>query len=139
MFQRKNLLNKLTTRRQFYSSKMEELEHALVFLSRVRLLAAECDAMDGTIDDQDIAITVLCGLPKVYEHLIVAIDGATDDSSLSLNFVKSHLLQEEQRIFYLGDVKPSSDSALMLKKYTGQDWEKTHCDHCNKQGHDEQR
>jgi len=57
---------------------------------------------------------VLCGLPEKCEHLIVAIDAATDDDKLTLGFVKSRLLQKEQCISDRGDdVKPKVNFALV--------------------------
>ena len=132
LFQRKTLLNKLACRRKFYSAKMSDGEKAITFISRVRQLAADCRAMGVAIDDQEIAMTVLCGLPQKYEHLIVAIDAAANDDTLSLDFVKSRLLQEEQRILDRGDYKPSQDAALVNTRRPPT------CYFCGKKGHIEQ-
>lgn len=95
---------------------MENSEKVKSLHSRVRQLAAECKAMDVIIDYQDVAMTVLCGLLPKYEHLIVAIDAVVDDENLTIDFVKSLLLQEERRIAECEDVKPSVDSALINKQ-----------------------
>lgn len=140
LFQRKTLLNKLTTRRRFYSAQMGESEKAMGFIARVRQLAADCKAMDVTVDDQEIAMTVLCGLPQKYEHLIFAIDAATDDKSLTLDYVKSRLLQEEQRMVDRIDVKPARDAALVNERTSergGRDVPV--CSFCNKRNHTEPR
>jgi len=113
LFQRKTLLNKLSARRRFYTAKMGDGETAMSFMSRVYQLADDCQAMDVSIDDKETAMTVLCGLHAKYEHLIVAIDAAADDTKLSMDFVKSRLLQEEQRMSDREDVKPSLDAALV--------------------------
>lgn len=42
--------------------------------------------MAVTLDDQEVAMTVLCGLSLKYENLIVAIDVADDDDRLTLDF-----------------------------------------------------
>ena len=88
-------------------------EKAIAFISRVRQLAADCKAMGVEIDDSDVAMTVLCGLPDKYEHLIVAIDAAAQDDMLTLDFVKSRLLKEEQRILDRGGTNHGQDSALV--------------------------
>ena len=137
LFQRKTLLNKLTARRRFYSAKMAESEKAMGFISRVRQLAADCKAMGVVIENQDIAMTVLCGLPQKYEHLIVAIDAVATDETLTLDFVKSRLLQEEQRMIERGDVKPTVDSALVHQRATPS--QRPECGHCGKLGHTEPR
>lgn len=95
LFQRETLLNSLKARRHFYLAKMNDNEKSLSFISRVRQLALDWKAIALTIDDQEIAMTVVCGLPAKYEHLIVAIDAAADDSKLNMDFVKSRLFQEE--------------------------------------------
>lgn len=53
-------------------------------------------SMDVTIDDANIAMTVLNGLSDKYKQLIVAVD-TTQEKNLSLELVKSLLLQEQQR------------------------------------------
>ena len=132
LFQRKTLLNKLTTRRRFYSAKMADSEKAMAFISRVRQLGADCKAMGVAIDDQEMAMTVLCGLPPKYEHLIVAIDAAADDKSLSMDFVKSRLLQEEQRMLDRDDVKSAADAALVNKQHGAGGNDVVVCGHCGK-------
>jgi transposase InsO family protein len=143
LFQRKTLLNKLACRRRFYSAKMATSEKAIAFISRVRQLAADCKAMDVKVDEQDIAMTVLCGLPQRFEHLIVAIDAAADDDSLTMDFVKSRLLQEEQRMLDRGDIKHERDAALVNTSNESSsrlnDDQITECDHCKKKGHPESR
>ena len=98
LYQRKTLLNKVLIHRKFYSVKMATNEMVMPFISRVRQIAADCKAMDVPIDDTEMEMTVLCGLPSKFDNLIVAIDAATADTSLSMDFVKSRLLQEEQRM-----------------------------------------
>ena len=138
LFQKKTLLNQLRIRRQFYSAKMGDSEKAMAFISRVRQLAADCKAMDVIIDEKDIAMTILCGLPERYEHLIVAIDAASNDTTLSLEFVKSRLLQEEQRMQDRGSFKSSSDTALLTSsslETVPSDTAK--CSYCGKKYHTE--
>ena len=139
LFQRKTLLNKLHCRRRFYSAKMADSEKIMAFISRVRQLASDCKAMGVSIDDQEIAMTVICGLPQKYEHLIVAIDAATDDESLSLDFVKSRLLQEEQRLLERKDVKPAVDAALVHNVHKQAVGNCVVCGHCGKSNHTEAR
>ena len=54
--------------------------------------------MNVDIDDKEMAMAVLNGLPARFESLIVALDAlGSEDKMFSLDFVKSRLLQEEQR------------------------------------------
>ena len=86
--------------------------------------------MEVTVDDQGIAMSILCGLPERFEHLIVAIDGVADESNLSLEFVKSRLLQEEQRMDERHKPKLKTDSALVSKKRSTRI-----CTWCTKRGY----
>ena len=66
LFQHKTLPNKLMTRRRFYAAKMESSDTVMGFISRVRQLSYYCKSLIISIDDKDVAITVLCGSPPKY-------------------------------------------------------------------------
>ena len=54
--------------------------------------------MEVDIDDKEIAMAVLNGLPASFESLSVALDAFVNgDEMFSLGFVKIRQLQEEQR------------------------------------------
>jgi gag-polypeptide of LTR copia-type len=53
--------------------------------------------MGVTIDDKEVAMSVLNCLPPKYDHLIVALDTMGNDTKLTLEFTKSRLMQEEQK------------------------------------------
>lgn len=98
VFERHTLLNKLSARRKFYTVTMQNGEKMLTYLNRVKQLAATLKSMNVEIDDQELAMAALNGLPSTYESLIVALDAlGNDDMSFIFDFVKSRLLQEEQR------------------------------------------
>ena len=63
VFKRHTLLNKLAARRDFYTVSMLPLSSALVFINRVKQLAARLQSMSVEIDDKEIAMAVLNGLP----------------------------------------------------------------------------
>ncbi len=55
--------------------------------------------MGVEIDDKEMDMAVLNGLPKRFNNLISALDAlGNENETFSLEFVKSRLLQEEQRI-----------------------------------------
>ena len=62
MFERQTLLNKLAARRDFYTVSILPSEKVLVFINRVKQLAARFQSMSVEIDDKDIEIAVLNGL-----------------------------------------------------------------------------
>ncbi len=74
-------------------------ENILAFTNRIRQLASTLKSMGVDIDDKEMAMTVLNGLPARFNSLISALDAfGNEDEAFSLDFVKSRLLQEEQRI-----------------------------------------
>ena len=98
VFERHSLLNKLAARRNFYTVSMKDNEKVLNFINRVRQLASTLKSMNAQVDDAEVAMAILNGLPEQYSGLIVALDALGDDRSLTTELVKSKLLQEEQRI-----------------------------------------
>jgi gag-polypeptide of LTR copia-type len=98
-FQRCSLLNKLAARRRFYTVSMEEDEHTLGYINRVRHMADELKSMDCVVGDEEVVMAILNGLPSEYDHLIVALDamGGDGETKLTLDVTKSRLLQGEQR------------------------------------------
>ena len=98
VFQRHTLLNKLAARRNFYNVSMLPSEKVLVFINRVKQRAGRLQSMIVEIDDKEIPMAVLNGLPPRFDNLIFALDARGNENKLfGLEFLKSHLLQEEQR------------------------------------------
>lgn len=96
VFERHTLLNKLSARRKFYTATMENGKKMLTYLNRVKQLAATLMSIDLNIDDQELAMAALDGLPPMYGSLIVALDAlGNDDMSFTFDLVKSRLLQEQ--------------------------------------------
>ena len=98
VFERHTLLNKLAARRQFYTVMMQTNEKVLVYINRVKKLAARFKSMKVDIDDKEIAMAVLNGLPARFETLIVALDAlGNEDEMFALDFVKSRLCYKRSR------------------------------------------
>ena len=138
VFERHTLLNKLAPQRRFYTVTMQNDEKVFAYINRVKQLAARLKSMNVDIDDKEMAIAVLNGLPARFESLIAALDAVgSEDKMFSLEFVKSRLLQEEQRA-EMKD-KPSSshkDSPLMNRvPRTGRPSRDMHCTNCGRSGH----
>lgn len=92
--------------------------------------------MEVNVEEEDIAMSILCGLPQGFENLIVSIDTIADESRLTLDFVKSRLLQEEQRMDDRDGSSTKTDSAFLTN---GQNQNKfgRKCTYCKKKGHTE--
>lgn len=116
--ERHTLLNNLSALRKFYTVKMGSSENVLAYLNRVIQLAAPLKAMKVDIEDEEMAMAALNGLPSKFKKLIVALDAlGNEDEVGSFEFVKSRLLQEEQRANErdMLDEQNSSSSALVSK------------------------
>lgn len=134
VFERHTLLNKLAARREFYTVKMLSGEKVLAYINRVKQLAAILKSMSVNIDDKEMAMAVLNGLPARFEALIVALDALGNEEKIfSLDFVKSRLLQEEQR----ANMKSSSSqtSALVNRAPNNRDINDYKCTNCGHTGH----
>ena len=70
--------------------------------------------MGASIDDQELAMTLLASLPEEFKPLIIALDAVGEDH-LSFEKVKGMLLNDAERSKNIGHVK-SSDSALFAKR-----------------------
>ena len=135
IFERHTLLNKLAARRNFYTAVMLSNEKILSYINRIRQLASTLKSMNVHIDDIEMALAVLNGLPERFGSLISALDAlGNDDDTFSLDLVKSRLLQEEQRM----DMRAKAShikletSALIASNSRRP---VPHCGHCSKRGH----
>ncbi len=125
---------------------MEENESVLKFANRIRQLAASLKAMNVDIPQSEMAMALLNGLPQEYNALISALDAVDDDDTeLDWEFVKSRIMQEEQRINMRTQsaLKKSETSGLVSKQLSSNHCSncssshrsRPHCTHCNKDGH----
>ena len=99
VFERHTLLNKLSARKKFYTATMNTDESVLQFANRIRQLAATLKSMSVVISESEMAMALLNGLPEDYSALISALDAIDEDETkLKFEFIKSRIMQEEQRI-----------------------------------------
>ncbi len=61
---------------------MIEGEKMMTYINRVKTLASTLKTMGVDIDDQEIAMTVLTGLPSRFDNLISALDALGDDQNI---------------------------------------------------------
>eukprot|EP00171_Calliarthron_tuberculosum_P023570 IDg23570t1 len=98
VYERHTLLNKLSARRNFYTATMFSSEKMLTYMNRVRQMALALQSMSVDIDDKELAMAILNGLPSSYSTVITALDAIGDEyDSFTLEKARIRLLQEEQR------------------------------------------
>ena len=91
--------------------------------------------MGVVIDDKEMGMAVLNGLPSRYDSLTVALDAlGNEDRIFSLDFVKSRLLQEEQRSI-MRDSEDTSKANAALMTSAAVVREKVVCTNCGRRGH----
>lgn len=138
--QKHTLLNKLSARRDFYTATMSPGEKMLSYINRVRQLASTLESMQVEIDEKELAMAVLNGLPSQYQPIITALDAiGDDDESFTFSKVRSRLLQEEKRIQIRTKSSTSAtDSALVSQSGNqGRRRSRVVCMHCGRPGHTE--
>lgn len=133
VFERHTLLNKLSARRKFYTATKQEEESVLQFSNRIRQLAATLKSMSVTVDESEMAMAMLNGLPDAYDPLISALDAiGGQDEKLEFDYVKSRVIQEEQRSdIRAGQAATRAESAALVSQRK----ERPVCTHCKKKGH----
>lgn len=146
IFERHTLLNKLSARRKFYTASLQENESVLQFSNRIIHMSMTLKSMNVNLDDAEMAMALLNGLPTKFDALISALDAiGTEEKSLTFDFVKNRVLQEEQRISFRSqlDAQQSAAAALVANQSTNQSSNQSStrpsCTYCKKQGHVEEK
>ena len=67
VFEKHTLLNKLTALRRFYTAVMKDNHKILDFAARIRRHASSLKSMGISIEDQDLAMNLLSGLPDRFD------------------------------------------------------------------------
>ena len=145
IFERHTLLNKLSARRKFYTAAMSENETVLEFCNRLRQLASTLQSMNVSIEDSELAMALLCGLPEPYQPHITALDAiGTEEDQLEFEHVKSRVMQEEERMKQrtAESLSKSKDRALVSSSTSNcsncnmvNQKNKLKCNHCGLRGH----
>lgn len=144
IFERHTLLNKLSARRKFYTATKSEDETILQFGNRITHLSSTLKSMNVLIEDSEMAMALLCGLPESYDPLISALDAiGTEEDELEFEHVKSRVLQEEQRIAMRNaEASSKSETGALLSNCRSNcvnchvaKTDRPSCEHCGKLGH----
>ena len=150
VFERQTLLNKLSARKKFYTATMNVDESVLQFANRIRQLAATLKSMNVVISESEMAMALLNGLPEEYNALISALDAIDEDETkLKFEFIKSRIMQEEQRISMRAkSAQEKSDAAALVMNQSSQSKvvsnyrfqrRRPYCNFCKRPGHVESR
>eukprot|EP00253_Pinus_taeda_P003620 PITA_03620 len=147
LYMTKSLTNRIYLKRQLYSLQMKEGTKVAEHLNIFYTLICQVSDMEVKIQEEDKDITLLCSLPKSWDHFVTSISLSTVDS-LKFESDVGALLSEEVRR------KPSTETtapeATIARGRLRERGEKTRgstrskskgkkckekCWHCNKIGH----
>lgn len=92
----KSLTNRIYMKRQLYSLRMKEGSNIVEHLNVFNTLICQLTDMEVKIQEEDKAITLLCSLPKLWDHFVTSISFSSADS-LKFESVVGALLSEEVR------------------------------------------
>lgn len=81
-FHHRKMVNKLNVCRNLYFTEKKWWREAASIHQLCGQLASDVKDMDITVEDEDLAVTVVCGLPERFEHLIVAISTVASERQL---------------------------------------------------------
>ena len=95
IYKAKSLARRLQLRKELTNLRMDPSESATAYLDRGRALSTELCASGHTVNEDDVVLAVLAGLPKAYEATVTFLEMA--DKVPSLNDLLPKLLTVEQR------------------------------------------
>jgi hypothetical protein len=94
LYMTKSLMNQIYLKRQLYSLKIKEGMKIAYHLNVFSTLICQLNSMDVKLDDEDKAATLLCSLPKLWDHFVTSISFSTTET-LEFDIVVGVLLSEE--------------------------------------------
>lgn len=133
-FEDKGLCRRLSLMRRLLRTRYEDFSSMGQYVSGLVSLAQQLADIGHKVDDEEVAVLLLGGLPAEFEPLVMGIEAT--HTELTSEIVKSRLLQEDYR---RSDVASSemSEAALAAKHSSKNTHRKrtVTCHHCGKAGH----
>ena len=97
LYGRKNAFNKMSLMRKIvrlkYGDRESIIEHINTFMDYVNQLGTT----KFPLDDAKQAILLICTLPDSWENLVVTLNTSCQEENLSIQVVKTSILNEESR------------------------------------------
>ena len=97
LYERKNALNKASLMRKIVRLKYKGGESIVVPINNFMGLVNQLATSKFPIDDTLQALLLLCTLPDNWENLVVSLSSLCQDENMSLQVVKTSILNEETR------------------------------------------
>lgn len=133
IFERKSIATQLLLRKQLlmlkYNASDDITNHFLLFDRKIR----ELKSTGAKMEELDVVVHLLLTLPKEYDNLVTALE-TMDQEKLSLDFVKTRLMDEYNKRTGGNSSSKSSEPGAMSAKAGGRSSEII-CYRCHKSGH----
>jgi len=139
IFEPKSRPRILQLKKQMVSIRLEQDETMMSYLSRIKTCSDSLKEAGHEIKDDDLAYTMLCGLPDNYEGIIMALANL-DDTKFKSSEIKGILLSEYERraAKETGNAIERKEAYHQTKEVPNQlrdKKEERKCFRCGKQGH----
>ena len=97
LYERKNALNKTSLMRKIGRLKYRDGESIVVHFNTFMGLVNQLASAKFPLDDAMLALLLLCTLPDTWENLVVSLITSFQEENLSLQVLKTSILNEETR------------------------------------------
>jgi len=114
IYQAKSNARKLQLRKELTQLRMGSNEPLTKYVARAKDIQDQLRAAGHEVPDQEIAWTVLAGLPATYDTVVTVLE-TTTETDMSLDDILPKLLQIEQR----GQKERLTEAALVAKPGSG--------------------
>lgn len=122
MYAQQSLANLVNLKRSFQGLALSPLETITVYLGRAQELVSQLKAVGQTVDEQDMVLQVLTGLPEDYKVVTTILENG-DKSALTMSNVRAKLLLGEVRIQRSKEVdntaSNTTEMAMLSKVHKG--------------------
>ena len=146
LYERKNALNKASLMRKIVRLKYKGGESIVVPINNFMGLVNQLAAAKFPLDDTLQALLLLCTLPHSWENLVVSLSASRREENLSLQVIKTRILNKETRrtrvfcpsqkqMFLLSRSKHRSPQRIHKSHARSKSRGKITGFHCGKPGH----
>ena len=90
VFEAKGIMRRVLLKRNLLSIRLEETGSIQEYINQVTKIVRQLKEIGAPVSDEDVALTLLIGLPESYDHLITSLE--VQDKNLTSNYVQGILL-----------------------------------------------
>jgi hypothetical protein len=95
VFEAKGIMRRVLLKRNLLSVRYEDNGSIQEYVNEINKIARQLKDIGAAVSDEDVALTLLIGLPSSFDHLITSLE--VQDKTLTTHYVQGILLQHEAR------------------------------------------